>query len=209
MAGKLGRASAKRTPKPRASRKKNGSATVTAAPDISETEIQQLVQECIDADGETETAKRAYDSKKSSYRAKVKIAAKKSGYSVDSITKLVAFKKRDPQEITREFDELNRIMRLMKLPVGTQLGLDLGGKSIATAIEDDKQAEAEELSALDQKAVDDGYAAGEAGVPDTKNPYEEGTPRHELWATYWGKAQHAKLATIGRGKGAKAEARPN
>jgi hypothetical protein len=203
MAGKLGRAAAKKEPRPRASRKK----VVTAKPEATDEQIKSLIAEGVDLDAEYQKALTGANSKKASYRAKLREIKKATGLSTETVTKYIGLSKRDPAEVTREFDELNRVMRLMGLPVGTQLGLFGDGESVATKVDNDKQADADELSALDQKAADDGYAAGEAGVPDTKNPYEEGAPRHELWATNWGKAQHAKLSTIGRGNGAKTEAR--
>lgn len=202
MAGKLGRASAKKEPKPRASRKK----VITAAPQVTDDQIKSLVGECVDLEAEYQKALTAANAKKATYRAKLKEFKKATGLATETATKYIALAKRDPQEVTREFDELNRIMRLMGLPVGTQLGLFGDGESVATKVDNDKQAEADEMSDMEQKAAHAGYDAGERGVPDTKNPHAEGARLHEIWADNWGKAQHKKLSTIGRGNGAPAGA---
>lgn len=144
----------------------------------------------IELDAKQDEAKKA----NSVYRGLLK-AAKKEGLNVDMLCEALRIQKRDPTEVDKDFRDLNAYLMLMGVPVGTQLGL-FDGKSIATAVEDEKL----KASGLERRtdkgmvAIEaDGYDAGTSGKNANANPYEDGAPEFLRWHKGWNDGQ-AKLA---------------
>jgi hypothetical protein len=136
----------------------------------------------VDEEKATEEARK----KRSSYRATLK-AFKKAGGNVDALTAALAVRNRDPDEVTREWRDINRYARLMNLPIGAQLGLFEDGETVAAKVD---AAQIEKQAGPPRKLTDktltaikkDGAAASASGKFATANPYEEGTPEFLAWA---------------------------
>lgn len=148
-------------------------------------------------------------------------AFKKDGGNTAAMIRLLQIEKLEPKEVDLEFRDLNAMLKLRKIPVGTQLGLDLAtGKSIATAVEDEKIAEAGEGDEFDtgqptteetlRKAQDRGYADGIEGKT-AFNPYADGSPEALKFQNAYMEGQKdlaKRLTPRGKGRGVRLEERP-
>lgn len=135
------------------------------------------------------------------YRATLK-AFKKAGGNVDALTAALAVRNRDPDEVTREWRDINRYARLMNLPIGAQLGLFEDGQTVATKGENDKIADGKAhgdktLSA----AKKEGAAAFAKGKFLTDNQYTDGSPHFLAWQGGYNDAQAAGVMAMGKSHG--------
>jgi hypothetical protein len=158
----------------------------------------RIVEAKKEADRQTEKSRKA----NSSYRSMLK-AYKTAGGDVDSMVAGLALSKLEPEEIDRQFRETNWTLKMMGIPVGTQLGLFDDGKSVATHLEDAKlKANGThngnghaKIVTRDQLrgAKAKGRIAGKAGKFPTDNPHEDGSPLFLAWAAGW-QIEQEKLA---------------
>lgn len=137
------------------------------------------------------------------FRAALK-AFKKSGGNVDALTAALAVRNRDPDEVTREWRDINRYARLMNLPIGAQLGLfedgqTVGAKVDAAKIDGDKQPVRGDKTLTACKK--EGAKASAAGKFATDNPYEEGSPQFLAWIGAYNDAQAAAVHAMGKSHG--------
>ena len=125
---------------------------------------------------------------------------KAEGVNIDMVREALKLRKRDPADVSKDFRDLNRMLVLMELPVGTQLGL-FEGVTVATAIENRQRAAAKPISTSDTIAAasEAGMKAGVAAKNRTDNPHEDGSPEFLAWDANWiaGQRQHAaKLGPV-------------
>jgi ribosome modulation factor len=98
---------------------------------------------------------------------------------------LIEISKRDPDELAREVREINRLAKIAGIPIGYQLGLFEDGKSVATAIEDEKAGDGGDPL---KKLEAEGYVAGKAGKTMSACSFAEETPEHDAFMKGWKKA---------------------
>lgn len=163
---------------------------------VTDETIRQHALKAIAAHNEFMEAQDEAKKKQGVYRAVIK-DAKKDGVNHAMLAKFVTMRRQEPADIDRDTRDLNRIARIMEFPIGSQLGLFDNGKSVATAVEDQKQAEAKQNDLEDARFA--GQEAGKRGDPHSKCQYEEGTQEHEAWMDAWGKEQAAIALNMGRG----------
>ena len=143
-----------------------------------------------------EIANHARAAANSAYRTQLK-AAKKAGINIDALTKALALQKREPDDVTKEFTDLNRYLAWLGIPVGTQLGLFDETRTVATAAEDfAKRPISTEASIA--KAKTEGFDAGHEAKNKAENPYEEGSPEALAWDAEWDRAQEKRARSLGR-----------
>jgi ribosome modulation factor len=159
-----------------------------AAPssNVSDATIIEFTNKAIKAHSEFEEKRGEAKKAQASYRAVLK-DAKKAGVDQDSIVWLINARKREPEDIDRETRNRNRIAKLMALPIGTQLGLLDDGSTVATAVDNEKQAAP--VADVAGQAYSDGYEAGRVAKPHSDCPHAEETPLHTRWMDGWAKAQ--------------------
>lgn len=162
----------------------------------------------LELDEQQDIAKKA----NSVYRGRLK-AFKKDGGNIEMLCEALRLQKREVDEIDRDFRDLNAYLKLMDIPVGTQLGLFADGQSIASAIDADRigkrdNDEFETRPITTERALRDaksaGFDAGSDGKSADTNPHEEGTPESLAWAGGYRDAQTALAKTLGgsrRGRG--------
>jgi hypothetical protein len=126
--------------------------------------------------GDMKRAQDALNAARGSYRAALKVA-KQDGCNPDAIA--AAFAERDKDQVERKmyFRDFGRALRLLGVPLGTQLNLFDGDATVA-AIEGDGPTTpemAEQRGRIDCKA----------GVPNDANPFEPGTEQHQRWRIGW------------------------
>jgi len=163
--------------------------TASIGSNVTDATIIEFTNKAIAAHADFEEKQAEAKKAQALYRATLK-DAKKAGVDQDSIIWLIASRKREPGDIDRETRNRNRIAKLMQLPIGTQLGLLDDGTTVATAVDDAKQAEQADNSYFD------GYEAGKLGKPHSSCEHAEGTQQRESWLDGWGKAQ-AELVNQG------------
>lgn len=118
--------------------------------------------------------------------------------------------KRELGDVERDLRDRNAYYQFIGLPVGTQLGLSLDGKSIATKIEDDAASKTHTAMATTSTidtAKKAGRTAGEHGVDASANPYEDGSPEFLAWAAAYRDQQSQEAMRLDGGKENSAEAR--
>lgn len=134
------------------------------------------------------------------YRNLLKAFVKAGGDSADMI-EAMRIASLPVDEATRSIKNINRYLRRMGYPLGTQFGLfeEPNVKSIATQVEDDRNQriaasggpkDAGPLRETDksmQAVEDDGYAAGFGGKEQATNPYTDGAPAFHRWNVGWKK----------------------
>lgn len=162
----------------------------------------------VESEKKDDEARRA----RAGYRATLK-GFKKAGGNVDALTTALAVRNRDPDEVTREWRDVNRYARLMNLPIGAQLGLFEDGTTVGAKVDD---AQIEKQAAPPRRLTDktltairkDGAAASAAGKFATVNPYEEGTPQFLAWAAGFRADTADRAAKLGGGAPAGEGPRP-
>jgi uncharacterized protein (UPF0335 family) len=103
---------------------------------VTDETIDEFCDKALAAKTDLEKIEEDARSQRGVYRAILK-DAKKAGVDPDAITDWLKLRKKDPEDINRDFAWKNRIYRLRKLPVGTQLGVDFEtGETIATQVDE-------------------------------------------------------------------------
>jgi uncharacterized protein (UPF0335 family) len=137
---------------------------------VTDETIDEFCDKALAAKSDLEKIEEDARSQRGVYRAILK-DAKKAGVDPDAITDWLKLRKKDPEDINRDFAWKNRIYRLRKLPIGTQLGIDLEtGETIATQVDEKTtrkrggaKAKKENGEADPRAAYIAGYDAGKAG----------------------------------------------
>lgn len=140
------------------------------------------------------------------YRAHIK-ACKAIGIWPEDVSWFLSTKKREPEDIDAETKRRNRIAQLMKLRIGTQLGLFESGskkQTVATAIENDEGVAERGVAAATEtkkrstqesmeKAMDAGSIAGKEGHERDGNPFTDGSPEFIKWDYGWQEGNKARM----------------
>jgi hypothetical protein len=153
----------------------------------------------LEADKKAEESRAA----NSVYRGLLK-AFKKEGGNADMLVETLRLMKREPDEIDRDFRDLNAYLKLAGVPVGTQLGL-FDARTVATAAEDEvfKVGPVERRSEKALHAIErDGFDAGKAGKNRSTNPYDDGSPEFLRWGAGWDRGQLENLPKPSRRRSA-------
>lgn len=129
---------------------------------VDDTLVKQACEECSTLEIEYQKQREEASKAQGAYRAKLK-HFKKLGVPIEAVTKWIADKKREPEDVAKEQAEIDRVRRIMGLPVGTQI--DIFGETLKQAIPLDQMTTAE--------AHDRGYAAAKAGTGIKDNPFIE------------------------------------
>lgn len=142
------------------------------------------------------------DSAMGAFRAQVK-KCKEIGLDPADVSWYLSTKKREPEDVDAETRRRNRIAQVMRLPLGTQLGLFNDGKgkpqTVATRIENDEGVKERtvaatrrtSMEALD-KAQEQGKIAGDMDLTRGGNPHEEGSPEFIRWDYGWQEGAKAR-----------------
>jgi ribosome modulation factor len=105
-----------------------------------------------------------------------------TGTSKKSVRWGLENRKRPPSEIDAETRERTRVAKYFGMPIGTQLGIDFDGRSVADKVETDGASD-EFVSSI-ERASQEGHAAGAAGR-DQEHTYEGGSPEELAYAAGW------------------------
>lgn len=178
MARRLPKNGADSKPKTRKPRAANAASSAAPVSNVTDDTIRELCLEALDKKSAHEEAVKEAKTANAEYRGVLK-KAKKLGILPEAIIVWLNDRKLEIGDVSNRIAQQNRIYKLMKLPVGTQLGFDLDGKSIATAIEDaDKTGDGiDDASA----AYDAGLNSALKGLPIEKTAYTE---EHKHWLEF-------------------------
>lgn len=183
-------------PKTRKPRGVNAATSAVPQSNVSDDTIREL---CLDAIQKKDAQEKAADAARAAnaeYRAVLK-RAKKLGVLPEAIVVFLHDRKLEIADVSNRLAQQNRIYKLMKLPVGTQLGFDLDGKTIATAIEDDGKADGADGTDAAAAAYDAGHDSGVKGIAVEKTAYTE---EHKHWLEFLrGRADGMRLAATKAG----------
>lgn len=134
----------------------------------------------------------------SKFRAILK-DAKKAGIDPDDILWYRDTRGRDPAEIDAETRRRNRLARVMRLPIGTQLGIFEDGETVARKASRDAGdgATAADRTQLQKEAHTAGREAGRAGKNRTDNPWPLKSAAFTEWDSGWCEGQAETAAELG------------
>ena len=137
---------------------------------VTDDTVNEFCDRTLEAKTELEKLEDAAKTQRGIYRNILK-DAKRAGVDPDAITDWLKQRKREPQDITRDFAWKNRIYSLRKLPVGTQLGVDFTTGETVAHIVDEAAPKKQRRSRKNGKGDSDpraayvlGYDAGKAGT---------------------------------------------
>lgn len=187
-------------PKVRKPRAKNAATSAAPQTNVTDDTIRELCLEALARKNEHEDAVAEAKTANAEYRAVLK-KAKKLGVLPEVIIIWLNDRKLEVADVSNRLAQQNRVYQLMKLPVGTQLGFDLNGKSIATAIEDDAKPP---LEGSVEEADKAGYDAAFAGKGITTNPYPLETAQFDAFEKGWGRQQSERALSMGKPEGTSA-----
>jgi hypothetical protein len=165
-------------------------ATSTPVGNVTEETRKEFYAKALAARLELDEAEKAAKSKRGAYRAVLK-EAKKAGIDPLAITTVLAWRNREPEEVTFEIRQINWMAKAAGLPIGAQLGLFDDKTTVATAVENEKAAEAAAAApaAASEEQKSEAYLKGYHALEDDKrtniedNPYDEQTEpeQHAEW----------------------------
>lgn len=117
--------------------------------------------------------------------------AKKAGIEPSDIIWRITERGRDPAEIDAETRRRNRLARVTKLPIGTQLGIFDDGETVATKAERDAGigSTPEANTSLQKEARATGRGAGKTGKNRTDNPWPLNSAAFNQWDRGWCEGQ--------------------
>ena len=170
-------------------------------------EKQQAFKRCYSAFLDIEAAKKEMQSANGFYRNELKEAAK-NGISRKAIVEAIKLKNADPDEISKDFADLNEMMVIAGIPVAAkpvQLGLFADGESVATKIEKGNLQATKDAEDNIEQLKELGYRAGLEGKSSDANPHkdDEGSPEFLAWAGGHRDGQKENMAGLaGKGNGA-------
>lgn len=169
-------------------------------------EKTQHFNKCYSAFLDIEAAKKEMQGCNGFYRNLLK-EAQKAGISKTAIIEAIKLKNRDPEEIARDFDALNEMIVIAKIPVAAkavQLGLFADGESAATKIEKGNLQETKDREFNLESLKELGKRAGLEGKSSDANPHldDEGSPEFLAWAGGHRDGQAENMAALaGKGNG--------
>lgn len=165
---------------------------------------QKFFQRCYSAYMDIEAAKKEMQSCNGFYRNELKEAAK-AGVSKKAIMDAIKLMGQQPEDIARDFSDLNEMMVIAKIPVGpkpVQLGLFLDGESVATKIEKGNLQATVDKEFNEDSAEELGYRAGLAGKSSAANPHldpddgTDGSPESLRWIAGHKRGQAENMAAF-------------
>jgi ribosome modulation factor len=124
------------------------------------------------------------------YRSLLK-AYTKAGGDAEAFAECLALRKLDHQVVERKWRNINKHAQMMKLPIGTQLGL-FDAESIATKIENEQLGDATTID----RAYFEGREASDAGKNRDTCPYKAKRLRDQ-WEKGWDDSQHERAMGMG------------
>ncbi|TAD89890.1 MAG: hypothetical protein EAZ99_07825 [Alphaproteobacteria bacterium] len=159
-------------------------------------------------DHQTEIA-RAAQAKVRATKKRLLSLGKALGFDPSQVDWAIQARKQEPEDIDRETRKRTEMARLLSIPLGTQLGLDFDGVSVATKIDTEalaaaKEAEKETIwsqaAALEQ-ANAGGYKSGQQGMAEDDNPYpaDDKPAEHDEWKRGWKLGVSAAAAAVKTG----------
>jgi hypothetical protein len=159
---------------------------------------KDAVLRCKAKQQELEKAREEMRKANNTYRAELK-AAKAMGVDPSDIIWVLGEMKRDPEEINREIRSRNEMAVIMGLPIGVQLGLFADGQTVATKVDNAKQAAAERGEPTDPEAM--GYEAGKSGKTLSTNPFDFETQSEsfDAFEKGWGKGMSGNVLNTDNG----------
>lgn len=166
---------------PRGRPRKTENAELAQSDEALESQLREVRELRLDKDDKAKAASGA----NARYRTAIKLAIKiggAMGLTGDDVVWLMNAQDRTPEEIDAETVRRNKLATLMKLPIGTQLGMFEGGVSVATRIEDTKMATADPtMAGTEQEAHIGGRKSYDLGMDEADNPYKPDDPRNAAW----------------------------
>jgi hypothetical protein len=167
----------------------------------SDKTIVSIARKIIKQDNEIEEVRDSLKSLVGARRAMVK-DAKKKGINTAALLQVIRELKLDPAEVAREWEEHQRITRLLNVPLGTQFDLWMAEREPDAEPSEEAQAQAK------FNAEQDGYLAGKEGHKIDANPHHQSTASalFSAWRKGWnrGQAHLAKGLTPAKQKVTKA-----
>lgn len=170
-------------------------------------EKEQHFNKCYSAWLDIEAAKKEMQGCNGFYRNLLKEATK-AGISKKAIIEAIKLKNQDPEEVARDFDALNEMIVIAKIPVAAkavQLGLFADGESVATKIEKGNLQATRDVEENLESLKELGFRAGLEGKSSDANPHkdDEGSPEFLAWAGGHRDGQAENMAGLaGKGNGA-------
>lgn len=166
---------------PKGERAKAGKAKTSAAKIVSNVTDETIVAAVMECGG--------FKSELESAQGKYRNALKKweeRGVDAADIAWILRTKQREVHDIENEFRRRNRLLRVLKIPVGAQLGLFEDGESVASKVDGDAvKSEAEKAKIVEgdeiARAQAKGYDAGLRDYGEDVNPHEDGSPLALAW----------------------------
>jgi hypothetical protein len=145
---------------------------------VTDETIVAAVMECGGFKAEVETANGRYRNALKKWEDR--------GVDAGTIARVLAIKKREVHDVEGEFRRLNRFLRVLKIPIGAQLGLFEDGESIAAKVDGDEIAGKAKIDALAQgddiaAAQAKGYDCGLRDYGADVNPHGDGDPLALAW----------------------------
>lgn len=162
---------------------------------ITDSAIRDGLKEAVELQDAMKSASSAFANHKKKLKA--------MGIYPDDVSWYLSARQREVDDIDAETRRRNRIATIMRLPLGTQLGLfdsgsgkDKKGKTVATVVENEQGVAERSVAAADTKrqiatkeAMDNAMAAGELagreGHLRDGNPHVEGSPEAIRWDVGW------------------------
>lgn len=139
---------------------------------VSDATVEEFGNKALTAKLEAEKKRDEAKALDSEFRSVLK-AAKSAGVDPDAVRWWLKARKMEPEDLEREITWQNRLALVMRLPIGTQLGIDLDtGQTIATRVDEKttrKRGGAAKGKKNGSKGADPraayiaGYDAGKAG----------------------------------------------
>lgn len=116
----------------------------------------------------------------------IKEVATMTGMSKAAVRWALENRQRDPKDIDTETRERTRMALFFGMPIGTQLGMEFDGQSVAEKLETGEQP-TDGMSST-ERAHAQGYAVGKA-AGDKQHDYDEGSPEELAYTAGWRQGQ--------------------
>lgn len=177
-------------------------------PNVTDNLIVEAVHAYAKLRAEEASDKEQYDKSKNASRACLK-KYKKLGVDPDMITWYDQNKDIEIDELNRRHANINRVAKLMELPIGTQLGFDhIAGETIAAKVDKKKlaKADAEKGAGGVGVSLDTIYKMGKATALDNKpidiSRWPVGSPEEEAYRRGWNEVMEKRAKEMGEPAGA-------
>ena len=128
----------------------------------------------------------------------------KAGGNAKAMAQIMQLRKEDPDQLTRDYRDLNDHCVWGNIPIGAQLDIFGGGPSPADAAEREQMGGDESGNVVDAGAYHEGEQASQAGKNRDSHSYNGTSPKQKLkrrsWELGWDEDQAARVMALG-GKG--------